>query len=55
MLELDPERRIGTLGAILHPYVSDYQDSEDEPIFDEKLDWSLLESEKSAEEWKNHM
>lgn len=55
MLDLDPKQRIETSDAILHPYVSTYHDSEDEPIFDKKLDWSLLESEKSAEEWKNHM
>ncbi|KAJ5096874.1 hypothetical protein N7456_007595 [Penicillium angulare] len=55
MLDLDPEKRITTEAALAHPYVSTYYEPEDEPVFDKKIDWSLLESEKSVDEWKTHI
>ncbi|KAJ5924296.1 hypothetical protein N7466_008483 [Penicillium verhagenii] len=55
MLNLDPEKRITTQDALMHPYVSTYQDSADEPIFEKQLSWSLLESELTADEWKTNM
>ncbi|KAJ5633244.1 hypothetical protein N7490_009583 [Penicillium lividum] len=55
MLDLDPESRITTSEALRHPYLSTYQDSEDEPVFEKELSWSLFESELSAEEWKTNM
>lgn len=55
MLNLDPEKRITAADALMHPYLSTYQDSEDEPAFDKELSWSLLESELSADEWKTNM
>lgn len=55
MLNLDPRKRITTVNALTHPYVLAYQDSEDEPIFDKRLDWSLLDSELSADKWKTMM
>lgn len=55
MLNLDPEKRITAADALMHPYLSPYQDSEDEPTFEKELSWSLLESELSAEEWKTNM
>lgn len=55
MLDLDPEKRISSTDALKHEYVSAYQDSEDEPVFEKELDWSLLDSELSADEWKTNM
>lgn len=55
MLNLDPEKRITTADALMHPYLSPYQDSDDEPTFKGELDWSLLESELSADELKAKM
>ncbi|KAJ6093522.1 hypothetical protein N7486_008811 [Penicillium sp. IBT 16267x] len=55
MLNLDPEKRITAADALMHPYLSAYQDSEDEPVFEKELSWSLLESELTADEWKTNM
>jgi len=55
MLNLDPEERISVSDALKHSYLSTYHDSQDEPVFDGQLDWSLLEAEHTAEEWKTHM
>ena len=41
--------------ALTHPYILTYQDSEDEPTFSKQLDWSFLDSERSADEWKSTM
>lgn len=55
MLQIDPYKRITTEEALKHPYVLTYQDSDDEPVCKKQLDWSLLDSELSASEWKNSM
>jgi p38 MAP kinase len=55
MLNIDPHGRITTADAIKHPYVVTYQDSDDEPVCNSRLDWSLLDSELSADEWKSTM
>lgn len=55
MLQIDPCKRITTEEALTHPYVLTYQDSDDEPVCKKQLDWSLLDSELSANEWKNSM
>lgn len=54
MLNLDPEQRISVADALRHPYLSTYQDSEDEPVFYGQLDWPLLYAKNSADEWKTH-
>ncbi|OQE10572.1 hypothetical protein PENFLA_c089G04789 [Penicillium flavigenum] len=53
MLNVDPHGRITTADPIKHPYVVTYQDSDDEPVCDSQLDWSLLDSGLSADEWKS--
>ncbi|KAJ5909020.1 hypothetical protein N7495_001702 [Penicillium taxi] len=55
MLDLDPQKRITAADALSHDYVSIYHDADDEPVFEKQLDWSLLESELSADEWKTNM
>lgn len=55
MLKIDPQERISMADALKHPYVSTYQDTDDEPVCEKKLDWSLLDSELSASQWKSAM
>ncbi|CAG8225735.1 unnamed protein product [Penicillium salamii] len=55
MLKIDPYERITTADALKHPYVLTYQDSDDEPVCNKQLDWSLLDSELTADEWKSSM
>ena len=55
MLDLDPEKRITTKEALRHPYVSTYHDSDDEPVIEKPLDWSHLDVERPADEWKTLM
>ncbi|KAJ6115917.1 hypothetical protein N7523_006334 [Penicillium sp. IBT 18751x] len=55
MLNMNPEKRITTADALQHPYVSAYHDPEDEPVFEGQIDWSLLDSELSTDEWKTNM
>lgn len=55
MLKIDPYERITTADALKHPYVLTYQDSDDEPVCNKQLDWSLLDSELTPNEWKSSM
>ncbi|KAJ5793707.1 hypothetical protein N7457_000306 [Penicillium paradoxum] len=55
MLAIDPQNRITAADGLTHPYVSTYRDSNDEPECEKKIDWSLLDSELTAEEWKTQM
>ncbi|OQE07668.1 hypothetical protein PENVUL_c012G09001 [Penicillium vulpinum] len=55
MLNLDPQKRITATDALTHPYVSAYHDSTDEPECQKEIDWSLLDSEMTADEWKSKM
>jgi p38 MAP kinase len=55
MLDIDPEKRITAADALTHPYLSTYQDPSDEPECEKQIDWSLLESEMTPDEWKTRM
>lgn len=55
MLDLDPEKRITAADALNHPYIALYHDSNDEPDCEKQIDWSVFDSELSAEEWKTRM
>ncbi|KAJ5418797.1 uncharacterized protein N7487_002347 [Penicillium crustosum] len=55
MLDIDPEKRITAADALTHPYVSTYSDSNDEPECDKQIDWSLLDSEMTTDQWKTKM
>ncbi|KAJ5158158.1 uncharacterized protein N7500_007809 [Penicillium coprophilum] len=55
MLDIDPQKRITAADALTHPYVSTYHDSNDEPECEKQIDWSLLDSEMTADEWKCKM
>ncbi|KXG49381.1 uncharacterized protein PGRI_032510 [Penicillium griseofulvum] len=55
MLVIDPQKRITAADALIHPYVSTYQDSDDEPECEKQIDWSLLDSELTIDDWKCKM
>lgn len=55
MLDIDPEKRITAADALSHPYVSAYSDSNDEPECEKQIDWSLLDSEMTTDQWKTKM
>ncbi|OQD78079.1 hypothetical protein PENANT_c091G06810 [Penicillium antarcticum] len=51
LLMLNPRERITAAAALEHPYVSLYHDPEDEPVADERLDLSILETGLSSASW----
>ncbi|CAI7590005.1 unnamed protein product [Penicillium discolor] len=55
MLDIDPEKRTTAADALTHPHVSTYSDSNDEPECDKQIDWSLLDSEMTTDQWKTKM
>jgi p38 MAP kinase len=55
MLVIDPQKRTTAADALIHPYVSTYQDSDDEPECEKQIDWSLLDSELTLDDWKCKM
>ncbi|KAG0672744.1 MAPK protein hog1 [Pichia californica] len=52
MLVFDPRKRITASEALSHPYLSPYHDPTDEPIADEKFDWSFNNADLPVENWK---
>ncbi|PWY90833.1 Pkinase-domain-containing protein [Aspergillus heteromorphus CBS 117.55] len=52
MLIIDPNKRISAADALMHPYMAMYHDPNDEPIADQKFDWSFSEAEHPTDEWK---
>lgn len=55
MLDIDPQKRVTAADALTHPYVSTYSDCNDEPECEKQIDWSLLGSEMTTDEWKSKM
>lgn len=55
MLDIDPEKRTTAADALTHPHVSTYSDLNDEPECDKQIDWSLLDSEMTTDQWKTKM
>lgn len=55
MLDIDPQKRITAADALPHLYVSTYSDSNDEPECEKQIDWSLLDSEMTTDQWKTKM
>ena len=55
MLDIDPEKRTTAADALTHPHVSTYSDLSDEPECDKQIDWSLLDSEMTTDQWKTKM
>jgi p38 MAP kinase len=52
MLVFDPKKRVKAEGALSHPYLAPYHDPTDEPVAEEKFDWSFNDADLPVDTWK---
>ena len=52
MQTFDPKKRIDATESLAHPYVSLYHDPTDEPVAEEKFDWSFNDADLPVDTWK---
>lgn len=52
MLVFDPKKRITATQALAHDYLAPYHDPTDEPIAEEKFDWSFNDADLPVDTWK---
>ena len=52
MLVFDPRERITAADALSHPYLAPYHDPTDEPVAEQKFDWSFNNADLPVENWK---
>lgn len=52
MLVFDPKKRITAGDALSHDYLAPYHDPSDEPIAEEKFDWSFNDADLPVDTWK---
>ena len=52
MLVFDPKKRITAGGGLAHEYLSPYHDPTDEPVAEEKFDWSFNDADLPIDTWK---
>lgn len=52
MLVFDPKKRITATSALEHEYLSPYHDPNDEPVAEEKFDWSFNDADLPVDTWK---
>ena len=52
MLVFDPRKRIKAGDALADPYLAPYHDPTDEPIAEEKFDWSFNDADLPVDTWK---
>jgi len=52
MLVFDPSQRITATESLSHPYFAAYHDPTDEPIADERFDWSFDDIDMQPDMWK---
>jgi p38 MAP kinase len=52
MLVFDPRKRVRAGDALAHEYLSPYHDDTDEPIAEEKFDWSFNDADLPVDTWK---
>ncbi|ODV91845.1 hypothetical protein CANCADRAFT_432 [Tortispora caseinolytica NRRL Y-17796] len=52
MLVFNPKARISAADALAHPLLANYHVPSDEPVAEEKFDWSFNEAELPIETWK---
>ena len=52
MLVFDPRKRIDATQSLAHEYVAPYHDPTDEPIAEEKFDWSFNDADLPVDTWK---
>lgn len=52
MLVFDPRKRVRAGDALADPYLSLYHDPTDEPVAEEKFDWSFNDADLPVDTWK---
>lgn len=52
MLVFDPKKRITAGDALAHNYLAPYHDPTDEPVAEEKFDWSFNDADLPVDTWK---
>jgi p38 MAP kinase len=52
MLVFDPRKRVKAAEALAHEYLSPYHDPTDEPVAEEKFDWSFNDADLPVDTWK---
>ncbi|KAK8225162.1 Hog1-like MAP kinase protein [Phyllosticta paracitricarpa] len=52
MLVFDPKKRVRAGDALAHPYLAPYHDPSDEPVAEEKFDWSFNDADLPVDTWK---
>lgn len=52
MLVFDPKKRITATDALAHEYLAPYHDPTDEPVAEEKFDWSFNDADLPVDTWK---
>lgn len=48
----DPKKRVRAEQALAHPYLAPYHDPTDEPVAEEKFDWSFNDADLPVDTWK---
>lgn len=52
MLIFDPRKRVKASEALAHEYLAPYHDPSDEPVSEEKFDWSFNDADLPVDTWK---
>lgn len=52
MLVFDPRSRVRAGEALAHEYLAPYHDPSDEPVAEEKFDWSFNDADLPVDTWK---
>ena len=52
MLVFDPRMRVRAGDGLAHEYLQPYHDPTDEPVADEKFDWSFNDADLPVDTWK---
>ena len=52
MLVFDPKQRISAANGLAHEYLAPYHDPTDEPVANEKFDWSFNDADLPVDTWK---
>lgn len=48
----DPKKRVKAEEALAHNYLAPYHDPTDEPVAEEKFDWSFNDADLPVDTWK---
>ena len=52
MLVFDPRKRVSAAQSLSHEYLGPYHDPTDEPVAEEKFDWSFNDADLPVDTWK---